>query len=423
MTAEATGSFVSGYEAYWRRSRDETQQAIKTSVIVLDTNSIVNLYRMASGGRDEYFAVLDNVADRLWVPRQVADEFHKIRLSAVASHISGLKSKADAVGEAAETLKKALRDFARLYSLANGRVSEYMEPLDAAISSILTHVHGDVEGFDLDPGTLASVDPILDRLAELLNGKVGEGVPEGDLQTALDEAKRRGEEQVPPGYKDWEEKGQDGLGDYLIWQEMLTLAKSHHRNILFVSTDIKDDWLRRQAGFVIGPRPELVQEMRDEAGVSYHHITLAEFLRTASAALGVFVSANTISRAQELERARGAATRELAERVAVLRHALLVATAERDENSQILAATSERHKQVQARLHSLRERADAENTDRQKNARLMAEFDMLSGDLHELREREEYAREALARSSTQVAEAGAQWATLEQKLAESDERY
>src|SRR4051794_35032897 len=119
---EVDGSFVLGYEAYRRRSPDEIQQAIKTSSIVLDTNALLNLYRMASGGREEYFAVLDNVADQLWIPRQVADEFHKGRLSAVASHISGLRAKATTVSETAEALKKALRDFARLYSLANGRV-------------------------------------------------------------------------------------------------------------------------------------------------------------------------------------------------------------------------------------------------------------------------------------------------------------
>lgn len=324
MSKDFPGSFVAGYEPYWRRSAKEIEEAIKSSTIVLDTNALVNLYRMAAQGRAEYFAVLSHVSDQLWIPRQVVDEFHKVRLSAVASHISGLKSKSAAVGEAAEALQAALRDFARLYSLADGRVAEYMEPLDRSISGILDHVKNDVEGFDLEPGRLASHDPIMNRLAEILEGKVGSGIPMEEMEAALKEAERRGVEKIPPGYKDWEQKGSDGAGDYLIWREMIAYAKSVKRQVLFVTSDVKDDWFRRQSGFVIGPRPELVKEMREEADSRYHHLTLAEFLGTASRALGVFVSTNTISRAKELERDRVQTVyrEDLENRVAEARHAL-----------------------------------------------------------------------------------------------------
>lgn len=332
MSDDAPGSFLKGYESYWRRSAEEVEAAIKSSTIVLDTNALVNLYRMAAEGRAEYFAVLSHVSDRLWIPRQVVDEFHKVRLSAVASHISGLKSKSAAVGEAAEALQVALRDFARLYSLADGRVAEYMAPLDSAISGILDHVKKDVEGFDLEPGRLASHDPIMDKLAGLLEGKVGEGISAEDMPDALKEAERRGTSKIPPGYKDWEQKGVDGAGDYLIWREMLEYCKVVRRPVLFVSSDIKDDWFRKQAGFVIGPRPELVKEMAEESDARYHHLTLAEFLGTASKALGVFVSTNTISRARELERDRiRTAYEELKERLVAARQVLV--TAEQRRNS------------------------------------------------------------------------------------------
>ncbi|MCX5083420.1 PIN-like domain-containing protein [Streptomyces sp. NBC_00401] len=387
MTKEAAGSFVSGYEAYWRRTAGEIERAIKGSVIILDTNAIVNLYRMASGGREEYFAVLEKVSDRLWVPRQVVDEFHKVRLSAVASHITGLKAKSGAVSEAAEAFKVALKDFARLYSLANGRVSEYMEPLDTAISGILEHVHSDVEGFDLDPSDLASSDPILDRLAEMLDGKVGSGIAEGDLKAALAEAKLRGEQKIPPGYKDWEKKGEDGAGDYLIWQEMLEFAKSVHQDILFVSTDVKEDWFRRQAGFVIGPRPELVKEMQDEAGSSYHHVTLAEFLRTASEALGVFVSPNTINRAQELERDRNQFKLNLTRQVLAASESLQDAIEEREKYAQELALVSDRSRLLQGTVHRLGERLNEATLGELARASMSREADVLSRELRELNDR------------------------------------
>lgn len=417
MATENSGSFIHGYEAYWRRTRNEVHQAIRNSVIVLDTNSIVNLYRMASGGREEYFTVLENVADRLWVPRQVVDEFHRVRLSAVSSHISGLKSKSTAVTEAANAFKKALGDFARLYSLANGRVSEYMEPLDTAISAILEHVHGDVEGFDLDPGRLASEDPILDRLAELLDGKVGDGIAEGDLKAALDEAKRRGERKVPPGYKDWEDKGKDGVGDYLIWQEMVTFAKSNSRSILFISTDIKEDWLRRQAGFVIGPRPELVHEMQFEAGVSYHHVTLAEFLRTASEVLGVFVSPNTINRAEELEGDKAQVAKRIAERVDVARRNLAVASAEQALTSGKLADVSARHRDFRSQLDSLQRDVNSAKITDGDRENLLSKVADVSERLGEIRKLELNLRMDLASSDDLVGLARIDLATMQQLLA------
>ncbi|MEU1496410.1 PIN-like domain-containing protein [Streptomyces sp. NPDC005732] len=363
MSGNVTGSFTTGYEAYWRRTASEVEEAIKNSVIVLDTNAIINVYRMAPKGRAEYLAVLANVSDRLWVPQNVVAEFHRTRLSAVASHIAGLKSKSEAVGVAAESLKVALKDFARLYSLADGRAAEYMEPLDVAIAGILQHVAKDVEAFDLDPSDLVSADPILDRLSRLLEGKVGEGIDEGEMPGVLAEAKRRGEGKIPPGYKDYESKGEEGFGDFLIWQEILKFAKSDDRGILFVSSDAKEDWFRRQAGFVVGPRPELVKEMREEANSAYHHLTLADFLRKASSALGVFVSPNTISQAKELEsELTRLARKDLIRRLKQIREELSAAMAENTQRVHEVAVFEERVAMSEHELNELSARADGPDT-------------------------------------------------------------
>ncbi|MFE4697715.1 PIN-like domain-containing protein [Streptomyces sp. NPDC056738] len=360
MSDKVAGSFTAGYEAYWRRTANEVEEAIKTSVIVLDTNAIINVYRMAPKGRAEYLAVLANVSDRLWVPQNVVAEFHRTRLSAVASHIAGLKNKSEAVGVAAEALKVALKDFARLYSLADGRVAEYMKPLDVAIAGILEHVDKDVEAFDLDPSDLVSADPILDRLGVLLEGKVGGGIGEGDMPGVLAEAKRRGEGKIPPGYKDYESRGEEGFGDFLIWREILTFAKQDDRGILFVSNDAKDDWFRRQAGFVVGPRPELVKEMREEANSAYHHLTLADFLRKASTALGVFVSPNTISQAKELESERSRLARgELIRQHGQLRKELSSAVAEHTQRLHELTLLQERVAMSEHELKELNARAES----------------------------------------------------------------
>ncbi|MGW1910595.1 PIN domain-containing protein [Streptomyces sp. NPDC002076] len=299
MSDYHSGSFTVGYEEFWRKPAHFVDDAIKSSSIILDTNAVLNLYRMKPSARDEYIKVLEAVAERIWIPRQVADEFHRNRLSSVAGHANSLKEKSEAVSSAADGLRKAVRDFYKLHSLADGRSSEYLTPVNNSISQIIDSIMVEVEEYDLNPGTLLSRDPILERLAILFDERVGDGIPRDRQDEVKKEAVRRGSEGIPPGYVDVKKKGEGGIGDYLIWAEILDYAATVKRSVLFVSTDIKEDWIRIQCGLPVGPRPELVREMRETAGVSFHQLPLATFLARASIVLNVRVSQNTIDQVND----------------------------------------------------------------------------------------------------------------------------
>ncbi|MET7411931.1 PIN domain-containing protein [Streptomyces rubiginosohelvolus] len=299
MPESLSGSFTSGYEQFWRKSTGGVEEAIKSSLIVLDTNAVLNLYRMKPSAREEYFRVLSKIRSRIWIPRQVADEFHQNRLSSVSTHVNSLKSKADSVAQASEDLRSALRDFYKLHSIADGKSNEYLNPLDNMLKKITTTVSKEVSDFDLSPEGLLSRDSILERLDSLFDGRVGDAYSEDDQKEITAEALRRGKGKVPPGYVDVQKKAEKGVGDYFIWHQMLAKAKSDSVDILFISTDVKEDWVRVQCGFTIGPRPELVREMRNVAGVSYHQLPLAVFLSEVSRVLNVRVSQDTIDQVNE----------------------------------------------------------------------------------------------------------------------------
>ncbi|MFG3033456.1 PIN domain-containing protein [Streptomyces sp. NPDC048253] len=292
------GTFTSGYEEFWRRPQSSIDEAIRSCTIVFDTNAILNLYRMNASARDEYLHVLETISSRIWIPRKVTEEFHKNRLSSVDSHIRGLEEKSNSVLDAAETLRTSIRDFARLRSLGGG-VNAYIAPFNESISQITESIKREVKDFDLSPAKLVSEDPILKRLAVIFDGRVGVGIPPEQQEEAQAEAERRQSEKIPPGYKDAGKKGEGGYGDYFIWREILNHAKESKSPILFVSTDVKEDWIRTQCGLSVGPRPELVQEMRETAGVQYSHLPLATFLTRASHVLKVQVSPETIDQVNQ----------------------------------------------------------------------------------------------------------------------------
>jgi hypothetical protein len=92
-----------------------------------------------------------------------------------------------------------------------------------------------------------------------------------------------GTNRIPPGYAD-EKKKDDPTGDYIIWSELLSHAKTSKRPLLFVTGDKKEDWYRPTVrGRSIGPRVELIAEMRDASECQlYHQVPLDLFLYLAT---------------------------------------------------------------------------------------------------------------------------------------------
>lgn len=344
------GSFTSGYEEFWRRSQSSVDEAIRSYRIVLDSNAILNLYRMNLHARDEYLHVLETVASRIWIPRQVADEFHRNRLSSVDVHIRALKEKSGAVMEAADVLLASLRDFARLRSLASS-ANAYVAPFNESIQQVKRAVQDDVDDFDLSPEHLVSDDPVLRRLAVIFDERVGKGIASDDRQEAKDEAERRGKEKIPPGYKDVGKKGEDGYGDYFIWREILEYARESKAPILFISTDVKEDWVRMQCGLSVGPRPELVREMHSVAGVPYFHITLATFLTRAPSVLNVQVSQGTIDQVKN----RSDMQRKLRRKYELLVREVSKLDAETATVNRLVLESQQREMMADARLANGRE--------------------------------------------------------------------
>jgi hypothetical protein len=114
---------------------------------------------------------------------------------------------------------------------------------------------------------------------------------------AVDEAARRQAERIPPGFAE-RDKG-DATGDYILWRQLLNEAKDHQRPILFVTDDSKEDWVRLGRGKEnLGPRPELVLEMQEEAGVRLHVSSVRGLLADARRYLGSDVSSSTLEEAE-----------------------------------------------------------------------------------------------------------------------------
>ncbi len=81
-------------------------------------------------------------------------------------------------------------------------------------------------------------------------------------------------------------KSTDQYGDLVVWHEIMEYAARTQRPIILITDDQKPDWWQQSSGKTVGPRPELVQEMLDNAHVQFYMYTPKNFLERAQSFLG-----------------------------------------------------------------------------------------------------------------------------------------
>jgi hypothetical protein len=74
----------SEFPGYYRPIAEEFDKMWRTGTFVVDANVLLNVYRFSERARDDLLKVLHRVADRLWIPHQVALEYQAHRVNVIA---------------------------------------------------------------------------------------------------------------------------------------------------------------------------------------------------------------------------------------------------------------------------------------------------------------------------------------------------
>ena len=106
------------------------------------------------------------------------------------------------------------------------------------------------------------------------------------LKETYKEGKRRCNERIPPGFSDINKDDERRkYGDFIIWRQIIKKANEDECSLVLITDDKKEDWWWRHDGKTIGPRPELRQEMKSEAGVGFYMYSAQQFMKQAGAYL------------------------------------------------------------------------------------------------------------------------------------------
>ncbi|MEU9226114.1 PIN domain-containing protein [Streptomyces massasporeus] len=294
-------SFLDGFEGLWRRPPEHYRNAIQTYTIVIDTNVLLDLYRFTPKARHELLDLLRKVKDRLWVPHQVAKEYFSRRVDALKDQIDLYDSIPRELKSLHDRAITHVNTFARRCSLSEKDKKALTDPLKKALADVTEEIDKHRASLDLTLAKVASDDPVLKALAELLDGRTGGPFSPEEEKKLLEAYAERSAAKIPPGYKD-SGKSENPHGDFFVWEQMVRHSSEKTTPVLFITSDVKEDWFQKTAGITVGARSELIAEMRDRAQVDFLTLQLSNFLRESKEALGAKVSEDTYEAAKNASR-------------------------------------------------------------------------------------------------------------------------
>ncbi len=268
------------FRSYYRPTQEEFSTMWQECIFAFDANVLLNIYRYTPETRERLFEILKQLQDRIWLPYQVAYEYHEQRLNVISQQLNAYEAMETQLGKTLQGIENELRKYKRHAFANTDQISEIFKDAVESATAILQEAR-------LKHPDLLKVDNLLDIITDLFNDKIGEPFSQERLEQVYQDAEQRFQQQIPPGYKDTKKDGSKQYGDVVMWFQLIDYAKSQKKPIIFVTDDGKEDWWLRHDGKTIGPRRELIQEMFDKAGVAFYMYSTDEFMAQAENFLGL----------------------------------------------------------------------------------------------------------------------------------------
>ncbi len=303
------------FKGYYRPTEQELAELWKQGLFVLDANVILGLYCYPIQARDDLLQTLWQVSDRLWIPHQAALEYQENRLSVIAEQVSKFADVNNVLLETRETLTNKLNEL----QLKKRHSAINPESFLQRTEVVFNDFESELNSLRERQPTISDDDKIREDIDALLEGKIGSPLSSDELTALYNAGKDRFEHQRPPGYLDKGKSKQDEkyyfyndleiqreYGDLIIWNQIIREAKAHNiKCLIFITDDEKEDWWWIYKGKTVGPRPELVEEIHTQAGVTlFYMYNSPRFLKYAKEYLGAQIDQESINQVHEISQLR-----------------------------------------------------------------------------------------------------------------------
>jgi hypothetical protein len=254
------------FHEFFRPSEDEFISLWQSGLISFDANTLLNLYRYSPSSSDALVDLIKTYTDRIRLPYQFSHEYARNRPKVIMKQVQNYIDAEKAFTDFERDWIQSNRQHPHLSAEAKEKIKQFRKEL--------TEKRKSMEG-------LLSVDRYLDFLLTACAGKIGQAPSAERLIELHSIAKDRYEKLIPPGYCD-QEKGVPGAyGDYIAWEQLISISTGDQKGMILVIDDVKEDWWWKESGRTIGPRHELLAEFQVRSGNRVWLYTSEGFLRAA----------------------------------------------------------------------------------------------------------------------------------------------
>jgi hypothetical protein len=302
---------------FYRPSDDEFREMWNAATFVLDANILLDLYRFPSKASQELLGALEKLADRLWIPHHAALEYQRNRLTVIAEQKRTFSKVRDAIEETKAGFESQTRKLQLKKRHSSIDMDEFMSGFDKLTSDFLETLGK----LDENQPNVSVEDPMRIKIDALLSGKIGDNPFD---QKAVDEIYKEGERRysgkIPPGFKDSkkEKAGEPDsflyggviykrkFGDLILWKQLISHVRTAGlKCVVLLTDDDKEDWwweIDSEGKKKIGPRPELVEEIRREGGAEKFYIYNSDqFMKFSKEYLGADISDESIDQVRDVK--------------------------------------------------------------------------------------------------------------------------
>lgn len=275
-----------GFEYYYRPNKREVDAILQNGTLFFDTNVLLDVFRVEKKSAQILLKVFDHLKTRVKLPYHVVEEYHKDYLSVLVQQKVYLKNAVNSLKDKEKGMVSFAngKDYSKLSKYAKTIMRQALEKASRSVEisykTTIKHLENEIQN-----------DTLINKLAEIFTACVLPSLTQQELETIYSDGVSRYIGEVPPGYKDADKdksgilknpKGtpiktdsQNVFGDLVIWNEIIKYVTTNQTDVIFVSNDVKEDWLCEICNEKHGPRIELLEEFHKKSGG--HRILIYSF--------------------------------------------------------------------------------------------------------------------------------------------------
>ncbi|MGR3895519.1 PIN-like domain-containing protein [Pseudomonas sp. 1176_21] len=290
----------SEFKWYFKPDADEIERIWKDGILTVDANVLLDLYRYHERTRNSLLESMQNFEGELWLSRQASEEFFRNRNKVIVSSSKTFK-------EAKDEIEKLRNSIESTVSQLKGNRIIPADVADKMLEEISPSIHNAQERIEEAKRThpnFLNEDDVLEKVAALFEGAIGDKFPDADLAKITAEAEERKTNKIPPGYLDDGKDGDRPYGDFFLWRQILDYSKNNSKPILLVTSERKEDWWEKLSGKTTGPRIELLREASEYTGQRVLIYQTDRFLEFSSQRKGQTVDTDAVEEIRAVDNLR-----------------------------------------------------------------------------------------------------------------------